>query len=730
MKLSTQSLARASSRHPWRTIAVWVAVVLASVASIVTLLGSALSTEPEITADVESKRAAALMAEGFQVPEDERPEALVIVRSTTSTVDDRDFQERVSSLRGEIAALGRGVAVVDEPVPSEDRRAAMLPVALAAEDKVGEVLPVVEAADGTDGFDVEAYGGPVLDKDFEELSQHDLKSGELKIGAPAAVVILLLVFGSVMAAAVPLMLAMLAIVIALGLTAVLGQAWQFSFFVVNMITGVGLALGIDYSLFVISRYREERARGREKFAAIEAAGATASRAVFFSGLAVVLGLFGMVLVPSTIMRSLGAGAILVGAVSVLAALTLMPAILSLLGDRVDALRLPVIGRAAGAGSGKTEGRFWSAVARLVMRRPVVSLVLSAGVLLAATVPVLDFKTGSSGVSTLPDRLPSKQGFIAYQESFGGRGSLNPAQIVIAGPISSGPVRDAIDRLQSALDEHPAFAPGRVETAPAGDVAVVSVPVPGDPVGERAKAAVQDLRDDLVPRAFSGVDAEVVVGGGTAEELDYIDVMNFWLPIVLVFVLGLSFVLLAVAFRSIVVPLKAIALNLLSVGATYGLLVLVFQKGVGADLLGFQQVDIIEAWVPLFLFSLLFGLSMDYHVFLLSRIRERFRQTGDNTEAVAFGVSSTARIITGAAFIIVAVFVGFAAGDMVMFQQMGFGVAVSLFLDATIIRSVLVPASMKLLGERNWYLPSWLAWLPDVHVEGGDDGKEKARPVTA
>jgi RND superfamily putative drug exporter len=226
-------------------------------------------------------------------------------------------------------------------------------------------------------------------------------------------------------------------------------------------------------------------------------------------------------------------------------------------------------------------------------------------------------------------------------------------------------------------------------------------------------SVRALRSQYTEQAFAGVDAEVLVGGETAATIDYIDTTSDYTPIVIGFVLLLSFVLLTIVFRSIVVPIKAIIMNLLSVGAAYGILVLVFQEGVGNELLGFQQVDIIEAWVPLWTFSILFGLSMDYHVFLLSRIRERFDRTGDNRESVAFGVRSTAGIITGAALIMAAVFMGFALGDLVMFQQMGFGLAVAVLLDATIVRAVLVPSTMTLLGKANWYLPSWLEWLPDL-----------------
>jgi RND superfamily putative drug exporter len=291
------------------------------------------------------------------------------------------------------------------------------------------------------------------------------------------------------------------------------------------------------------------------------------------------------------------------------------------------------------------------------------------------------------------------------------------------------VRAGIARLEAELARRPGFGEPIAETSRSRDVARITVPIGGDPVSDHAIAAVRDLRDDVVPRAFSGVDAEVLVSGETAEELDYHTTVDAWLPRVFVFVLGLSFVLLTIAFRSIVVPLKAIVLNLLSVGAAYGLLVLVFQEGAGNELLGLTQSENIAAWVPLFLFSILFGLSMDYQVFLLSRIRERYLQTGDSDEAVAHGVASTARLITGAALIIIAVFWGFAMGDLIMFQQMGFGVAVALLIDATIVRGVLVPAGMKLLGRRNWYLPSWLSWLPDAHVEGTSRPPRRARPAT-
>jgi len=281
------------------------------------------------------------------------------------------------------------------------------------------------------------------------------------------------------------------------------------------------------------------------------------------------------------------------------------------------------------------------------------------------------------------------------------------------------VQQSIGRLEAELAEDPSFGRATLQFNEAGDLALFSVPVSGDPSGGEASDAIKRLRSEYIPRAFSGVDAGVFVTGMAAQQIDYLNVTDSYTPIVLAFVLGLSFVLLTVVFRSLVVPLKAIVMNLLSVGAAYGLLVLVFQKGVGNELFGFQKVDIIEAWVPLWTFSILFGLSMDYHVFLLSRIRERFLQTQDNSESVAFGLRSTAGIITGAALIMAGVFGGIAAGQLVMFQQMGFGLAVAVLLDATIVRSILVPAAMQLLGARNWYLPSVLRWLPEMRMERKD-----------
>jgi uncharacterized membrane protein YdfJ with MMPL/SSD domain len=715
---STEGLARACAGHPKRTLAAWLVALLLSFVVIAVLLGNALTSEGDVTSNPDSKRAEALIRKSF--PPEPSPSEIVVVRSDRYTVDEPEFQAKVRTLAERGQALGvvadaqSYYASDDESLVSKDRHATLLPLVMRGEE-VGPIVELVKSEDGRDGFQVSITGSLTADADFEKLSEEDLQKGELFIGLPAALIVLLLVFGAVVAGLVPILLGLLSIVIAVALTALVGQAFEVSLFVVNMISAMGLALGIDYSLFILSRYREERRRELEKIDAIVASGATASRAVLFSGIAFVLAMLGMLLVPSTIMRSLALGAILVAIVSVVAALTLLPAVMSLLGDRMNALRIPVVGRRAIRSAG-SESRFWSVLVGRVMRRPLVSLVAATALLLAAAIPVLAIDTGASGLSTLPDRFPSKQGFNALNRDFPGAG-VDPAQIVVQSDVSSAPVRSAVEQLKASLADQDVFGPPAQATSEDGEVVVLSVPVAGDADGSEATSAIRDLRADLIPQAFGDLETTVLVGGTTAESVDYFDIVGNWLPIVFAFVLGLSFLLLTVAFRSIVIPAVAIALNLLSVAAAYGLLVLVFQKGVGNGLLGFQQVDTIEAWVPLFLFSVLFGLSMDYQVFLLSRIKERYSQTRDTAGSIAFGVSSTARLITGAALIIIAVFSGFAAGDLVFFQQMGFGVAIALLVDATIVRSVLVPASMKLLGERNWYLPSWMSWVPEVHVEG-------------
>jgi uncharacterized membrane protein YdfJ with MMPL/SSD domain len=707
----TERIARACAAHPGRTFAAWGIALVAAVLSLVFLL-TGLTTEPELTNNPESVRAEELIDREFRPGPEEAVSDLAVVRSEELTVDDPRFRAFVDGLVEDLRA-SEGVTNVrttsadDRPLVSQDRHATLLLLGIVDEDAAAEVIDVVDEADRNPDFSVEVAGNEVLDHDFNLLSERDLREGELQFGLPAALIVLLIVFGAVVAGLIPLVLSLVSILAALGLVAVLSQAYDLSIFIVNMLTGMGLALGIDYALFVVSRYREERAGDREPYNAIGAAGATASRAVLFSGTAFVVAMFGLLLIPSSIMRSLAAGAILVGITSVLVALTLLPALLGVLQDRVDRLRLPIVGRQTGGG----EGRFWGGVVRRVLRRPVLSLVLSAGLLVLLALPVFRLEIGTAGVSTLPDGLAAKQGFEAIQRDFPEVG-VDPVEIVVAD--ASPETAERLEALRDRLESEPQF--GQTELREGGGATLLTASLRGDELSDEAIAAVRDLRKE-VARESEATGGEALVGGTTSENIDYFDAVTDPAPYVFAFVLGLTLVLLTVAFRSLAVAGVAILLNLLSVGAAYGLLVLVFQEGVGTGLLGFQQVDAIEAWVPLFLFAVLFGLSMDYQVFLLSRIRERYDQTRDTREAVTWGVGSTARIITGAALIIVAVFLGFARGDLVMFQQMGFGVAVALILDATLIRSVLMPSIMALLADRTWYLPSWLSWLPHLEVEG-------------
>ncbi|MDP9235879.1 MAG: MMPL family transporter [Chloroflexota bacterium] len=723
--LGTEQLARRSAERPWTVIAVWVALLLLAGILIASLLGSALTTEADITTNPESKQAQTLIEHRLRGPQ--RDNEIVIVQSQSTTVDDPAFRRVVEDLYTKVTALGPNVIAEghdfyqtgDQSLVSKDRHVTILPFAMAgtfqnAGDHIDKVSNVVHATKA-DGIEVLIAGNASMGKDFQSTAQSDLETGEA-FGIPIALLILALVFGALAASFIPIVLALLAIVLAVAVSAIIGQQWQLSFFVTNVITMIGLAVGIDYSLFVVSRYREERGHGLDKLSAIARTGATASRTVFFSGVTVIIALLGMLIVPQTIFRSIAAGSVLVVVMAVLASLTLLPAILSLLGDRLNAGHIPLIQQGQAGFREERPGGFWDRLAKLVMNHAVLSVVLAGGLLIAASIPYFRINTGFAGISTLPDRLPAKRAFTVLDRNFSG-GLIAPAQVVIDGDANSAGVRAGVERLKTSLASDASFGEPRYEANNAGDLALLEVPVAGDPNSDQAQSAVKRLRHQYVPEAFNGVPERVLVGGAIAANLDGFDVLSMYTPIVFVFVLGLSFILLMFVFRSIVVPVKAVIMNLLSVGAAYGLLVLVTQEGVGARVLGFQQVESIEAWLPIFLFAILFGLSMDYHVFLLSRIKEHYDETGDNTESVRFGVRSTGRLITGAALIMVAVFAGFAAGDLVMFQEMGFGAGVAVLIDATIVRSILVPASMKLLGDWNWYLPSWLQWLPRLQVEG-------------
>jgi RND superfamily putative drug exporter len=722
--LSPDKLAARSTRHPWWVLGAWVV-----------LLAVALFAASSVKVDEEQRLPGTDSARAEQLLEQLRgpdiPQEAVVVQSTHgASVDSPAFRAYVTALTSKLRALDGTVKAAsnvyetgDASLVSVDKTETLIPVELTgkkvdAADTVDPLLDTIKAESNGD-FRVITAGDGSIAKDISGVAKSDLKSAEL-IGIPAALVVLVMVFGAAAAAGVPIVLALLAIVFAAGLTALISQFTPVNSITTNMITMIGLAVGIDYTLFIVERFREERGRGAEKVQSIVTAGATASRAVLFSGITVMIALAGLFIVPSSTFHALAIGALTVVLGAVLAALTLLPAVLALLDRKINWLHLPGRSRVQ---THEGSGGFFGRATELVMRHPVVSIVASVALLLAAAAPVVQMNIGNAPVDAMPADLASVKAFKVLDRDFSA-GRIAPADVVIKGDLNSPKVQGSISELRDLLRADPAVNHvGDLETNADGTLGTMPVVLKGDPSSSEAADAVRHIRSDIVPSAFDGTQAEVVLGGMPASTTDYIDTMQSYLPIVMAFVLTLSFVLLMVVFRSIVIPVKAITMNLLSVGAAYGLLVLVFQHGVGADLFGFTQVDVIAAWLPVFLFTVLFGLSMDYHVFLLSRIQERFIRTRDNRASVAYGLRSTAHIITGAAAIMVAVFTGFALGDVVEIQQMGFGLAVAVFLDATIVRSVLVPASMEMLGEWNWYLPSWLGWLPRINVEG-------PRPVLA
>jgi putative drug exporter of the RND superfamily len=759
MKLNPESISRASSRHPWLTIAAWVVALVVMGTASSQWLGGVLTTDIDFTNDPESRRAIRLAEQN--VTGEQADTEFFIARSEEGlSVDDpafegyvREIQEAVTALGDEVVAPPNGEAPTSVVTVYDLRAAAEAAIDPQERAAIEEQAAGLVSADGTatlvlvpivdieiatvdhlkelletqerEGFDLLLAGGAVLNADTTEIAEEDLRRGE-GIGLAMALIVLIVVFGALLAAVLPIVVALFAIPMAFGGIAILGRVFglDFSIFTTNIATMIGLAVGIDYSLFIVARYREERRKGFDAYGAIGATGATASRAVFFSGLTVVFALLGMFILPTTIFRSMATGAILVVLASILASMTLLPAMLGLFKDRIN---WPRIGkRAKQTGDPDPRGGFWDRWTRQVMARPVVFLVASVVVLGSLGAVYFSIEKGTSqSAASLPDDVESKQAFLVLSEDFAAGGRTDPVDVYVEGDLTSPEVQEAIAALQEGIARDPAFAPQApiVISQVGNENAIVVQAFPaGDAFANETFDAVHRLRDEVVAPAFEGTGATVLVGGFPAIFADFLDVTDTYQPLVLAFVLGLSFLLLMVVFRSIVVPLKAVIMNLLSVGAAYGAIVLVFQHGVGIGFFNaigfqFQQVEAIEAWLPLMLFSILFGLSMDYHVFLLSRIREAYDRTGDNTESVAYGLRTTASIITGAAIIMVAVFTAFAAGRLSMLQQMGFGLAVAVFMDATIVRSILVPASMKLLGDRNWYFPRWLEWIPRLHVEG-------------
>ncbi len=624
------------------------------------LLDSATTTELRLTGGVESERAKRLLEEvkSLEASELRIPVSvaeIVVIQSDSLTVDDLEFRTKAESVFGSLIALGDDVVAgglnyyltEDESLVSADRQTTLMPINVTGEldqaiENIEQLVHVTSEADRTDGFRVLIAGEASIAFENNELAEADLQKGE-RFGIPVALIILLIIFGAALAAFLLILLAIVYIGVSLGIASLVGQVFEMSFLVTVMITMIGLAVGIDYSLLVVSRYREELRRGETVRRAVATTGATAGRTVLFSGLTVVFALCGMFIIPSFFSvhgpwRALGA--IIVVLVTLIATFTILPALLAMLGPRINSLRLPLIGRAATARSVDSGGGFWDTTTRVVTKFPVVSLFLVGGPMIVAGAFFFQINTGTNGVDAFPEGSITRDAFFILEEEFAlGFGVVNPAEVVISGDAGDPRVREGIQNLTSALVADLRFPfPPVLKEVPQADLAILYLPIAGEPSAPSSLEAIKAIREEHLPTAFDGTLAHAIVGGRSATYADFREIVNTYTPIVFTFVLGLSFILLMVVFRSLVIPLKAIIMNLLSVGAAYyGLLVVVFQEGLGANLFGFKQTDAIDMWIPLFLFSILFGLSMDYHVFLLSRIRERYDQTCDNTEAVAFGL---------------------------------------------------------------------------------------------
>jgi uncharacterized membrane protein YdfJ with MMPL/SSD domain len=713
-------MGRWSATH-WKTsVFGWLAFVIASV-----LIGGAVGTKQLEDSDLnvgEAKRADKLIeAAGFDKA-DEQAE-WVLVQSKTLTAKDATFRAaiedvtktldgfpQVRKLRspltaghsGQISRDGHSAIVEFQPLGTYDE-------AILYIEKIEAAVAEVESRHS--GFSIDESGSASTGKATDEAFGKMLETAGL-VSIPLTLVILLLVFGSVVAAAVSLLLAITAVFATMSLVAFPSQIVPMDENVSAVILLIGLAVGVDYSLFYLRREREERAAGRSEGAALEAAAATSGRAVLISGITVMIAMAGMFLSGDKTFMSFSIATMMVVAVAMIGSLTVLPALLSKLGDRVEKVRVPFLRRLK---KGNGESRLWGALLTRVLRRPVAWALAATAVLVVLTIPAFQLNTVQTGLDDIS--ISEIEPYKALTEAF--PGGPDPAIVAIkAADVRSDEVQQAIaDLRREAMESGQVNTPIQVEASRDNTVATVELPLVGNGSDEASVAALTTLRDELLPQTVGTVTGvEYAVTGTTAAGEDWKAAMRTTAPLVFAFVLLFAFALLLVSFRSIVIALKAIVLNLLSVGAAYGILVAVFQWGWGEGVLNFESNGGITPWLPMFLFVILFGLSMDYHVFILSRIREGYDRGLGTDEAISHGIRSTAGVVTSAAIVMVGVFSVFAILPLIDMKEMGVGLAAAVLIDATIIRGVLLPATMKLLGDWNWYLPRWLEWLPRLEHE--------------
>ncbi|MGZ4248147.1 MAG: MMPL family transporter [Solirubrobacteraceae bacterium] len=623
-----------------------------------------------------------------------------------------DRTPAVTAIKSPLAAANRGQV-------SSNGRAALLTFQIAgdpmtAADRVRPSLAVTAGVQRAyPRLFIGQFGDGSVNKAVNKRISQDFQRAELT-SVPVTLFILVLAFGALVAAGLPLLLGLTAVMAALGLTALISHALHVDQSVNSVILLIGLAVGVDYSLFYLRREREERRRGHTASEALQIAAATSGRAVLISGFTVMIAMMGMFLMGSQVFQSFGVGTVLVVAIALVGSLTVLPALLSKLGDRVDRGRIPVLHRVR---TRDGESRFWATVVGAVLRRPLLWGAGAAALLIALAIPALKLHTVNSGAQGLPRDMTVMKVYERIQKTF--PGGAGPAVVVItARDITAPAVQHGVAALKRA-----ALATGQMHEPIMSDISAshqaerVMIPLVGKGTDDVSDHALSKLRDQVIPATIGSVAGITVrTTGWTAGSMDFNNSMKSHAPYVFLFVLGFAFLLLLVTFRSIVIPLKAIVLNLLSVGAAYGVLVLIFQRGHLQSLLGFKSIGGVTDWLPLFLFVILFGLSMDYHVLILSRVREAYLDGMSTEDAVAHGIKATASVVTSAALVMVAVFAIFATLEMIDFKMMGVGLAVAVLLDATIVRAILLPAAMKLLGDWNWYLPRWLQWLPQMPAQ--------------
>jgi uncharacterized membrane protein YdfJ with MMPL/SSD domain len=724
-----------SARHRWPVFVLWFVFTFGIFALSLAAGGtdSAAAVSNNQSARFESAKAYEVFGSGTGAAETPSQQLLLVVGARDGTVDDPATAAAITDVVTRLGALqsqvdGSTVPTVDQLVDpltapaaaelvSPDRTTVRIPSRVVGEgDALGarvEPVPafVAEMRAAHPGLTIHSLNNHLANDEIQKLVNGGLDSS-LRLTLPLTFLILLIAFGAVVAAVVPLVMAVSSLLAAFGVLALYSRfVAPASPYAGQLIVLIGLAVAVDYSLFMVTRFRTERRHGRSKIASIDVASATAGRAVFFSGLAVMVSIGGLFLLDDPLFRSMAVGTISVVLIAVIGSLTFLPATFAILGDGLNRLRLPILGRDREEGSG-----LWAVIVRTVMRHPLPAAVLAAVFLLALASPALRLRLGQADFTSFPDSIDGVQALNILNDKWP-TGTTLTLDIVVT-KADEAATQAAIADLKTKVLAVPGVS-GPPKTFPSADghAAMVSFIMSGGSNDERNRQIVREVRRDVVPAAFGSLPGvQALVSGDVAYTYDVVGFYSDGMPMVIGFVLFLSFLLLLVAFRSLVIPIKAILLNLLSTAAAFGLLVLVFEDGNLGNLLGFKPGPI-EAFVPVFIFTILFGLSMDYHVFILTRIKEALDHGMSSNEAVARGISITAGTITSAAAIMIVVFSVFVTLELTIIKQLGFGLAVAVLLDATVVRSILLPATMRLLGDWNWWLPRWLGWLPRVTIEG-------------